>query len=313
MRVSVVIPTYNRAGTILTAVESALAQGFRALEVVVVDDGSTDDTAERLAKVHDARLRCIRGRHAGVAAARNLGVREAGGELIAFLDSDDAWMPHKLEHEVAFLDAHPEADAVFSDLQKRDGHRVVPSFMRETSVFAGLIAGRARPDGILLGQREMFLCLLEEVPIKPSALVVRRAAFLEAGGFDETWSSSEDWEFLLRFARARRFGYVDRPLAMLTISPDSLHRVDQARGEHAMIRLLAHEHRRLRRDIAARSAARRGLVTRVKHLGWHHGDAGRWRDAARVYLRGFGLTGDLGLLARALVSLATASPSARAA
>jgi glycosyltransferase involved in cell wall biosynthesis len=302
MRVSVVIPTFNRAHSVTAAARSVLDQGFRDLELVVVDDGSTDDTAARIAAIGDERLRYVRGRHAGVSAARNLGVRHAGGPLIAFLDSDDLWRPDKLEREVAFLDRHSEVDAVFSDLEKRDGDRVYPSFMRETAVFSRRLAGASYPAGLVIEPREMLLCLLEEVPIKPSALVVRRTAFQRVGGFDEGWSSSEDWEFLLRLAHQHRFGYIDRPLAVLHISTDSLHIVDQSRGETAMIQLLLRERERARRrgDRAALAAVRRGLVSRIKHFAWHHVDAGRRGPAAAVFLRGFLLTVDPGLLARAL-------------
>jgi glycosyltransferase involved in cell wall biosynthesis len=300
MTVSVVIPTYNRAHTVMDAVRSVLTQTFGDLELIVVDDGSTDDTATRIGAVTDARLRYVRGRHAGVSAARNLGVSRASGGLIAFLDSDDLWHANKLACEVGYLARHPEVDAVFSDLEKRHGDRVYPSFMRQTAVFSRRLAGAAYPDGLVLEPREMRLCLLEEVPIKPSALTLRRQAFEAVGGFDETWSSSEDWEFLLRLARTHRFGYLDRPLAMLFISPDSLHIVDQSRGETAMIRLLLRERLALTDDAEALAAVRRGLVRRTMHFAWHHVDRGRRAPAFRIFLRGFTLTGDLGLLARAL-------------
>ena len=300
MTVSVVIPTYNRAHTVLDAVRSVLAQRFRDLELIVVDDGSTDDTAARLSALSDPRLRVIMGRHAGVSAARNLGVGKASGSLISFLDSDDLWHPDKLAAEVAFLTRHPEVHAVFTDLEKRHGSQVFPSFMRQTAVFSRRLVQSAYPDGLVLEARDMRLCLLEEVPIKPSALTIRRAAFDAVGGFDETWSSSEDWEFLLRLAREHRFAYLDRPLAVLHISPDSLHILDQSRGETAMIRLLVRERAALGDDVEALAAVRRGLVTRIKHFAWHYSDAGSRRRAASVLLKGFGLTGDLGLLARAV-------------
>jgi hypothetical protein len=300
MTVSVVIPTYNRADSVMDAIHSVLAQRFGELELIVVDDGSTDDTAVRIAAVADPRLRYVRGRHAGVSAARNLGVSRAGGELLAFLDSDDLWRADKLACEVAFLARHPEVDAVFTDLEKRHGDRVYPSFMRQTAVFSRRLHGAAYPDGLVLEPREMRLCLLEEVPIKPSALTLRRTAFDRVGGFDETWSSSEDWEFLLRLARAHRFAYLDRPLAVLFISPDSLHVVDQSRGEAAMIRLLRRERLGLADDAEALAAVRRGLVSRIRHFAWHHVDRGRRVPAFRIFLQGFALTGDPGLLARAL-------------
>jgi glycosyltransferase involved in cell wall biosynthesis len=299
MKVSVVIPTYNRGRSIVDAITSVLTQRHADLELIVVDDGSTDDTASRVAAIHDRRLRYVRGEHEGVSAARNLGVKRAGGALLAFLDSDDLWRPDKLASEVAVLTHHPAVDVVFSDLEKRDGDRVYASFMRETAVFSRRLRGGSHPDPLVLEAREMQLCLLEEVPVKPSALVVRREAFERVGGFDEAWTSSEDWEFLLRLARHHRFAYLDRPLAVLFISPDSLHIVDQSRGEEAMIRLLMREQQRLAADGEALAAVRRGLVTRAKHCAWHHIDHGRRARACRVYLRGFSHTGDIGLLLRA--------------
>jgi glycosyltransferase involved in cell wall biosynthesis len=300
MSVSVVIPTYNRAHIVLNAVRSVLSQTFRDIELIVVDDGSTDDTAARLAAIDDPRLRCLMGRHAGVSAARNLGVSKASGDLIAFLDSDDLWHPDKLTAEVAFLARHPDVDAVFTDLEKRHGDAVYPSFMRETEVFSRHLGEAAYPDGLVIEPRDMWLCLLQEVPIKPSALTLRREAFDAVGGFDETWSSSEDWEFLLRLSRRHRFAYLDRPLAVLYISPDSLHILDQSRGEAAMIRLFVRERAALAGDLPALAAVRRGLVNRIKHFGWHYADSGCRSRASGVFLRGFGLTGDVRLLARAV-------------
>jgi hypothetical protein len=302
MKVSVIVPTYNRAHAVGDAIASVLAQRYDALELIVVDDGSTDDTAVRIAAVKDRRLRYVLGRHAGVSAARNLGVGHATGDVVAFLDSDDLWHPGKLAAEVEFLAGHPEVDVVFSDLEKRHGDRVYPSFMRQTAVFSERLRGASYPDGLVLEPREMLLCLLEEVPVKPSALVLRRRAFDHVGGFDETWTSSEDWEFLLRLARDHRFAYLDRPLAVLFISPDSLHITDQSRGEEAMIRLLTGEQERLAGDSEALAAVRRGLVVRTPHPGWPHLDHSRRIRAFRVYLHGFALTGDLCLLLRALTA-----------
>ena len=155
---------------------SVLRQTMSDLECIVVDDGSTDSTPALLASINDPRLHVILGRHAGVAAARNLGVAHARAPVVAFLDSDDLWRPDKLAHEISYLDRHPEVDAVFSDLEKQDGGDVYASFMRETAVFSRLLGEREYPDGVALSRREVFLLLLEEVPIKPSALTLRCSA-----------------------------------------------------------------------------------------------------------------------------------------
>ena len=303
LRVSVVIPTYNRSHSVGTAVRSVIDQELAALECIVLDDGSVDDTPAVMSAIADDRVRYIGRPHAGVAAARNTGVAAARADLIAFLDSDDVWRPEKLRREVDFLDQHPEVDAVFSDLEKHDGGRVYRSFMRETAVFSARLAEHSFPDGVVLPRREMFLTLLQEVPIKPSALTIRRAAFTAVGGFDERWSSSEDWEFLIRFAAQRTFGYIDRDMTVLRVGADSLHRMDQARGDQAMIALLRRHQRLLRHDREACAAIRRGLIARTKHFGWHYTARGQRRDAAAVFLRGFMATRSPGLLARAAAVL----------
>ncbi|HEV8584144.1 MAG TPA: glycosyltransferase [Methylomirabilota bacterium] len=301
MKVSVVIPTYNRGHVVGEAIASALAQTHRNLEVVVVDDGSTDDTPARVVRVPDRRMRYVRVPHAGVSAARNAGIAVASGDLVSFLDSDDLWRPGKLALEIATLAAYPAAGGVFCDLEKRDGATVVPSFMRATKVFSRLLAGdRAYPDGLLLSPRALHVCLLQEVPIKTPALTLRRAPLHEAGGFDERWSSSEDWEFLLRFTRRQPLVYLDRPLAVIRVSPDSLHRRDQERGDRTMLRLLATERRRLV-DRDARRAAAAGIVERAKHLSWYYRDRGRRWAAMRACLHGFRLAPSPELLLRALM------------
>lgn len=299
MKVSVVIPTYNRSRVVGRALDTVLAQTYRDIEVLVVDDGSTDDTAQRLGRVRDGRMRYVRRRHAGVSTTRNAGVARAGGEIVSFLDSDDLWKPDKLEREVEFLARHRDVQAVFSDLEKRDGDLFVPSFMRASPLFGRWLGSASYPEGVVLPRRQMFLFLLQEVFIKPSALTLHREAFTRTGGFDESWSSSEDWDFLLRLSRWAQFGYIDRPLAVLRLSADSLHRIDQPRGETAMLRRLAREREMLRHDPLALAAVQRGLKERVKQFAWYYEDAGRPLAATRVYLRGFGVTRDPELLLRA--------------
>jgi len=117
---SVVIPTYNRGRVVGDAIESALAQTHRHLEVIVVDDGSTDATRERVWRIRDDRLRYVRREHAGVSAARNAAIRAANGDLVSFLDSDDLWKRDKLESDIFTLTRYPSAGGVFSDLEKQD-------------------------------------------------------------------------------------------------------------------------------------------------------------------------------------------------
>ena len=132
--VSVIIPTYNRGRTIERAVDSVLAQDHRSLEVIVVDDGSTDDTAGRMRDRygHDSRVVYLRQPNGGVCVARNTGMARARGEFIAMLDSDDAWLPGKLRAQVAAFRKHPELSLVWTDMAEvnPEGEIFSPKYLR---------------------------------------------------------------------------------------------------------------------------------------------------------------------------------------
>jgi glycosyltransferase involved in cell wall biosynthesis len=298
--VSVVIPTYNRCDVLPEAVESVLAQTYRDVEVVVVDDGSRDGTAAVMTPFIARGVRYVRRANGGNYAARNTGVAVSRGPLVAFLDDDDVWYPDKLERFVAFMSQHPEVSAVFSDVEKLEGTTRVSSFARGAPVFGAWLGPRRRLEAVVLTQRAMYLSLLQEIPILPSALMVRREAFERTGGFDESWRSFGDWEFCLRFARTERFGYIDAPLTTLRISPDSIHRLDAVRGRTATIELMLRERERAKADPEALAAIRRGVAHQRKHIGWYYRKMGRPGAAARNYLRGFREVVDIGLCVRAI-------------
>ena len=189
MNVSVVIPTYNYARYLGEAIDSALGQTLPPLEVIVVDDGSTDDTPEVLAKYGD-RIRVLRQENAGVAIARNSGIAAARGEFIAFLDADDVWFPRKLELQMARFD-----DSI-------------------GLVHCGVEFGSAiqlpRVDGDVA---EALLLLQPDVIHAPgSTVVVRKRAAEEAGGFDPSLPASEDWDFIYSVATRSRVAHVAEPL-----------------------------------------------------------------------------------------------------
>ncbi|WP_135470560.1 glycosyltransferase family 2 protein [Crenalkalicoccus roseus] len=185
--VSVVVPTYNRAATILRAVGSALAQTHCDLEVVVVDDGGGDDTPALLAGLGDPRLRLERhARNRGAAAARNTGIAAARGAFIAFLDSDDAWLPRKLEVQLAALRRAAPEEAVSCHGVRM--HLLDHGIEREQPL---------EPAG------DWFLRLARDCDLSPgTTLLARREAFDRIGPLDESLPRFEDWDWLLRYAAA---------------------------------------------------------------------------------------------------------------
>jgi glycosyltransferase involved in cell wall biosynthesis len=192
--VSVIIPTYNRRAMLVAAIDSVLAQSFRAFELIVIDDGSTDGTAEHLARLGET-IRIERIEHRGPAAARNRGVELALAPLIAFLDSDDLWAPAKLERQLAFMRANPGcAICQTNEIWIRDGRRVNPGLRH-----------RKRAGDI-------FIDSLRTCLISMSATMMRTDLFRSLGGFDESMAAAEDYDLWLRILIDHEAGLLDQPM-----------------------------------------------------------------------------------------------------
>ena len=194
--VSVIIPTHNRRDLVREAIASALAQREVAAEVIVVDDGSSDDTAAAVA-VFGERIRYHRQPARGVAAARNCGARLATGEWLAFLDSDDLWCRDKLARQLAYHAAHPGLRASQTgEIWIRNGVRVNPC------------RHHRKPDG------DIFAASVLRCVVSPSAVLLRRALFAALGGFDEGLAVCEDYELWLRLGLREPVGLLDEPLVI---------------------------------------------------------------------------------------------------
>ncbi len=179
--VSVVIPTYNRRLLLQEALNSVFQQTLTSFEVIVIDDGSTDDTIPYLQNHYGARLRLFTQKNSGPAAARNYGVSQSRGKYIAFLDSDDSWLPRKLEVQVSFLEKHPEFRFCQSEeIWIRHGLRVNPRNKH------------AKPSG------DIFLSCLKLCLISPSSVLLEKLFFEQLGGFDASYEVCEDYELWLR-------------------------------------------------------------------------------------------------------------------
>jgi glycosyltransferase involved in cell wall biosynthesis len=188
--VSVIIPTYNRVGTLGRAIRSVLAQTHQDFEIVTVDDGSTDRTPELIESLEDPRLRFVRHeRNLGAGAARNTGVRRARGACLAFLDSDDEWTADTLRQQMRTIEAGGYLSGV---------------------AYAGIVSldddGHVRwtflPDRSGLSQQDFLVS--NQIPAL-SGVLVRREYFERVGGFDESLPSCQDWDLYLRLSRVCAF------------------------------------------------------------------------------------------------------------
>ncbi len=234
MAVSVILPTYNRANLIGDAIQSVLDQTYTGFELIVVDDGSTDDTANLVQSFNDNRIRYIYQPNGGVSNARNHGVRQAKHDLITFLDSDDAYLPHKLQKQVDYFQTHPDTVFLYSSYLFMDAD-------------LNLIETRH-----LHIQGRAFRSLLRRCEIPTPTVMMKRCVFESVGGFDEGLTLLEDVDLWWRIAARHPIALVGEPLVQVRWHPSNTVR-DPRRLEHAYFHALSKHHLSglLRRQIHA--------------------------------------------------------------
>jgi glycosyltransferase involved in cell wall biosynthesis len=228
--VSVIIPAYNVDNYIPQAIESVLAQSYADFELIVVDDGSTDDTAEKCASFGDA-IKYHYQKNAGVSCARNKGVGLAKSEWIAFLDADDYWYPDKLEKQMSVIEGYHELDLVTANYYYllNDDHVTSDAFSRNSLISDYLIR---QPDAAnIMFTRDKLKDFLAQPFGHPSTTIFRKTLYEQVGGYSSRFSVAEDVHFLVRYlAASRSFGAVLKPLAVYRIRQASATRSNNARG-----------------------------------------------------------------------------------
>jgi O-antigen biosynthesis protein len=263
--VSVIIPTYQRGHCVVRAIESALAQTFTDLEVIVVDDGSTDDTEAQVTSIGDPRVRYMPSEdNAGVAVARNRGMRESRGRFLAFLDSDDIWFPDKIARQIELFERADDAlGLVYGGVERHDGQGI-------TEATSPTHRGR------------LFRELLERNVIHGggSNVMIPRHVVARVGFFDESLPAIEDYDYWLRIARDHEIDFVDQ-LVMRYEDPAGTERksLHQASNHEARARF----HRKHRREMRRAGVEHLFLAESARRLV--SGDAGERRIARRVALR----------------------------
>jgi glycosyltransferase involved in cell wall biosynthesis len=195
-RVSVIIPAYNSAAKVKGAIKSALAQTYKDFEIVVIDDGSTDET-ESVVRSFGDRVLYFKQENQGAGAARNAGIKRSSGEFIAFLDSDDLWSPEKLDEQIPLLERDPELGLVYSDWAVVSEDKVVEeSYLKTVPSASGYVFDQLVRWGFIL----------------TSGVVVRRACLNDVGDFDNSLSIAQDYDLWLRICYRWKVALVNKPL-----------------------------------------------------------------------------------------------------
>ena len=209
--ISVVIPLYNKEKQIAHTLQTVLAQTFQNFEIVIVDDGCTDNSVAEVEKFNDHRIRLIHQANAGVAAARNKGIEESKYDLIAFLDADDEWKPAYLETQFALYEKYPECSVFACNYEFKDANGNVSKTIVKKLPFEGT-------DGILSNYFEV--ASHSHPPLWTSAIMVKKAAILDIGGFPIGIKSGEDLLTWARLASKYKIAYVTTSLSIYYLDDD---------------------------------------------------------------------------------------------
>jgi len=219
-KVSVVIPAYNKADLTVKVVESVLNQTYKDIEIIVVDDGSSDNTA-KLLEAYAGRIKYLYKENGGACSARNIGIKLATGEYIGLLDCDDLYLPQKIELSVEFLEKHPDFGFVHSAAYFIDDQdNVLRTFSHRKSRRMG-----PRVKDLLLRD---FIC--------NSTVVVRKLCFEKVGFFDEEIFTPGDWDMWLRLAGNYKAGYINKPLVSYRVSSSyNFNHIEQVKREELVV------------------------------------------------------------------------------
>jgi glycosyltransferase involved in cell wall biosynthesis len=249
--VSVVIATYNYAHYLPSALDSVLAQTVKDLEVIVVDDGSTDDTQDVMREYGELSfLRYVRTENRGQPAAENTGVRQARAPWVAFLDADDQWLPAKIEKQLALARNDPDLGVVYSRRLWVDP--------------AGCVLDRPQP---VLHRGEVLETMFLRNFVCFSSSMVRRGVFDTVGLFDERRRNASDYDLWLRAAMRFRFDYVDEPLVKYRVGHPSLAQRNTTHSEAVLAIIEEFLEKRGGRSRLDPKVVRRGLAETYAHLG----------------------------------------------
>lgn len=265
-KISVIIPAYNAEKHLEDAILSVLAQTFQAFEIIVVDDGSIDNTA-KVAKKYDVKY--LYQENEGASAARNRGIKAADGDYVAFLDSDDLWMPGKLEKQVALL-RNSNYGMIYCDMSHVvEGKTIYKSYLRERKYK-------------FVGSGKIFQGLLQENFIFTPTVLIKREVIDIVGGFDEHYKICEDYKMWLKIAENHEMGFIDEPLVVRrrhegNITKDKFLHIQSALSLFKELAINIH-------DTRLKKIAQRELGKRFFEMGYYYWNRGELDNARSNFI-----------------------------
>lgn len=277
VKVSVILPVYNRSGSLEDSMRSVLNQSFRDLELIVVDDASTEDIKSIVEGVGDARVRYIRqAKNGGASVARNAGLAAAKGDFIAFQDSDDLWLPGKLAKQIDVLENAP------ADVGVVTGSKVLYGSGPDGSYGVGKVSMRPPPESIMQPGEDQIRKYLVENRISLQNALFRRNCYPQAKWFDDVTRSNADWAFTAHLAQHTKILESPDPVVMAFSSPDSISKLKKTKAI-GLIRIL-------KRNKAVYAKYPAEYADMMWRIGRILGRAGKPKMARKFYLRALRLS-----------------------
>jgi glycosyltransferase involved in cell wall biosynthesis len=267
VQVSVIIPTYNSVKYVIAATESVLAQTFKDFEIIVVDDGSTDET-ESVLSLYQNKIRYIRQPNNGVAVARNRGIAESRGKYVAFLDADDTWLPNKLERQMNAMRQQTQYQACYS------AFTVVDSDLNPLGISRSRRHGKALEDLLTCGNIIGSIC----------TVICVRSLFEKVGAFDPALSQCADWDMWVRLAAQTEFLYLDEPLVTYRQHGTNMSR-DASLLEHDSLRVLTKGFAMPELSAATKAKRQPAFARNYMVLAGTYFHAGRYQDFTRCMIK----------------------------
>ncbi|MDA8430931.1 MAG: glycosyltransferase [Geobacteraceae bacterium] len=227
-KVSVIVPAFNSARYIQDALVSVLAQGYQDLEIIVVDDASTDNTAEVVTGLDSHKISYTRlpENHGGPSTARNIGIKNSRGDYIVLFDSDDLMLPGRIEYAVSAMDEHPEVGMVCSDAVKFDAIKGNYAYNHlnpgHYGRFRALETRHVGSNLSIIDKQQAYSCLFYENYVQTSSVTIRKKVFDDIGYFDESLPNAEDWDMWFRISHSYDLGFIDTVCIRYRVRADSI-------------------------------------------------------------------------------------------